>query len=1213
MVVSGAALGGKGPTEGLIRRQRELAHITELLEEARRGRSGALALRGEPGVGKTALLQAAADAATGFGVVQLRGTAPGAIPTREWPQPLADLLARAVQGAAPARGTRADHRRLGQDRPDEVDEAAVAATCRALERVARFAPPPLLIAVDDAHLLPRWFPGALVRAALEEDVGFAVLVLLAWRDTPHQPAFELGLENVAEHRLGSLDVDGAVQLLQSRGLPLPAPGVAKSMVSATAGIPRALLDVAGRLRPRQRRGLEPLAVPVEVEADLAEAFAPGLAGLSEPARIAVAVAALGVPTTVLAAALDALGSDAAALDEARDAGIVTIRRHRVDFGHPMVRSAAFWLLGQDRRDEVQRAVAEAFWAAGDVERAAIHLGLGQRPPDDLVAQRYGAAADRAAGRGDPRRAAGYQQMAAEFAGTGEQAGDHLARAASLWSTAGAPDAALEVLSTVDGSSLSDHVRAEILYQRAVARFATGVPADAPRAEMIQAAALCAAVSPRRAVVMLVDAAASDLCVARIDGIQELVEQALGLARGVSGFMEALVESVRWITDAGTGGRTRAVPALMGQGTGFPALPHLAGLVGAQLVADGEPEMASRWASWLARSASSSGNRPLQAVAATVTALLALDQGELEDARRAVEPVTDSADVQLSGMALGIASAVHAAAGDYRLGLETTSRLFALPDGASPLTQVAAQVALGTLELGRDRPALATAWLLPAVEEVRAVTPVPSPGHRLPAAWAGALLELAEALVVTGRLDDARAVVALLGSIEEPNPGGTGSLGRRARWLERIISPDADQVIAALTDPRGAHGDLPYHRARQTLLGGVRMAQLGEATRARQHLEHAQQMLDALGAHGLGALAGIELEHLDRRGRSVGSSGDLPPAAPAPAVSAAAVPAAAPTSGRGSTPPTGDGHRGAAETGAEAGTGDPGAPRLLRRRASDVDTRRTRRGQVAGAGPGPTGAVDPGDEPTPGPAHAAPWEIDLLGSVSVRRNGAPVPLPYSLASQALMIVALRRRVPIEELVELLWPDAEPGLGMRRLRNVLWRIRTACGDLVTRDGALIRLDDAAVVDVDEFRRLAHRALTSETPASQASEAARAALGIYQGELLAAERYADWAAGPRESLSRLHIQLLELLLTEAVGADHVQDAFGFVDRLIECDPYNEQHHLVLAELYAKTGNRQRALKVLEQAEAVLDELDLPPSDALKQIRRSINGVIPSGVQTS
>ncbi len=73
--------------------------------------------------------------------------------------------------------------------------------------------------------------------------------------------------------------------------------------------------------------------------------------------------------------------------------------------------------------------------------------------------------------------------------------------------------------------------------------------------------------------------------------------------------------------------------------------------------------------------------------------------------------------------------------------------------------------------------------------------------------------------------------------------------------------------------------------------------------------------------------------------------------------------------------------------------------------------------------------------------------------------------------------------------------------------------------------------------------------------------------------AERYADWAAGPRESLSRLHIQLLELLLADAVASEHLQDAFGFVDRLIECDPYNEQHHLVLAELYAKSGNRRTA----------------------------------------
>ncbi len=107
-----------------------------------------------------------------------------------------------------------------------------------------------------------------------------------------------------------------------------------------------------------------------------------------------------------------------------------------------------------------------------------------------------------------------------------------------------------------------------------------------------------------------------------------------------------------------------------------------------------------------------------------------------------------------------------------------------------------------------------------------------------------------------------------------------------------------------------------------------------------------------------------------------------------------------------------------------------------------------------------------------PGEVAEWEIDLLGSLSLRRGGELVAMPYSLAVQALMITSLRRRIPIEELVELLWPDAEPGVGMRRLRNVLWRIRSACGDVLVRDGSLIRLDDRVVVDVEQFRALAAR---------------------------------------------------------------------------------------------------------------------------------------------
>ena len=120
--------------------------------------------------------------------------------------------------------------------------------------------------------------------------------------------------------------------------------------------------------------------------------------------------------------------------------------------------------------------------------------------------------------------------------------------------------------------------------------------------------------------------------------------------------------------------------------------------------------------------------------------------------------------------------------------------------------------------------------------------------------------------------------------------------------------------------------------------------------------------------------------------------------------------------------------------------------------------------------------------TPSPATTvdyAPWEITLLGSFSVRRYGEPVSLPLSLAAQGLKIVALHEKIPVEELVELLWPDAAPGVGTRRLRNVLWRVRAASGELLERDDNFIRLAQDAMTDVGRFRQLGEEAIRRDTP--------------------------------------------------------------------------------------------------------------------------------------
>src|SRR6185437_11977953 len=120
-------------------------------------------------------------------------------------------------------------------------------------------------------------------------------------------------------------------------------------------------------------------------------------------------------------------------------------------------------------------------------------------------------------------------------------------------------------------------------------------------------------------------------------------------------------------------------------------------------------------------------------------------------------------------------------------------------------------------------------------------------------------------------------------------------------------------------------------------------------------------------------------------------------------------------------------------------------------------------------------------------------------------------------------------------------------------------------------------------------------SPDPDASPVKLARAALDLYRGELLPGDRYADWADAPRESLGRLHLQLLDLLLADALTHEHQQEALALLDRLIEADPYDEHYYLQAAELHAEAGNRRRALSLIGRAERMLSDLGVPPSAAL------------------
>ncbi len=228
---------------------------------------------------------------------------------------------------------------------------------------------------------------------------------------------------------------------------------------------------------------------------------------------------------------------------------------------------------------------------------------------------------------------------------------------------------------------------------------------------------------------------------------------------------------------------------------------------------------------------------------------------------------------------------------------------------------------------------------------------------------------------------------------------------------------------------------------------------------------------------------------------------------------------------------------------------------------------------------------------------------LLGDFVIECDGERFDLPRRVSTQALKLVAVRRRVTVDELVDVLWPESDHEVGARRLRNVLWRIRSACGELVYRDGNLIRLSPSVGTDVEEFERLASAALSDQVRPDPGH--ARRALALYTGPLLPGDLFLDWTMTHRESLALLHLRLLDDQLGRALDEKRTNDALTLVERMIQAEPFEETHYVRAAELYARSGRLQRARSSLQRAQRILLELGVEPSPALLRLRQRLSAV--------
>src|SRR3984893_19545060 len=435
------------PGARLLGRQREREALDRLLNAARGGRGGVLVVYGEPGVGKTALLERTVEEGRQFRALRTVGVeGEMELPFAALQQLCSPILDRSERLPDPQRDALSVAFGLSAGQapnPFLVGLAALGLLSEASEER------PLLCVVDDAQWLDRASARALAfiaRRLLAEKIAFVFA------------ARELGdaLAGLPELRVEPLGRRDARRLLESV---LPAPldeSVLDRIVLETRGNPLALLELPRGLTPTQLAGGFGLPVAVPLSASIEESFTRRLARLPGDARRLLLIAAAdptGDPALVWRAARQAEIPES--ITETVEAEGLLELGVRVVFRHPLVRSAVYRAAGLKERRAVHRALAEATDPEIDPDRRAWHRAQAASMPDENVAAELERSARRAQARGGLAAVAAFLERAAALTPEPTHRAHRLLAAAAAKRDAGDLEAALGLLVGIEAGVLDE--------------------------------------------------------------------------------------------------------------------------------------------------------------------------------------------------------------------------------------------------------------------------------------------------------------------------------------------------------------------------------------------------------------------------------------------------------------------------------------------------------------------------------------------------------------------------------------------------------------------------------------------------------------------------------------------------------------------------------------------------------------------------------------
>jgi DNA-binding CsgD family transcriptional regulator len=463
---------GRSHENRLQGRGSECAVLDKLLEDIRVGESRALVVRGEPGVGKTALLQylmgqtSRCRVACATGIQSEMELAFAGL--HQLCAPMLDRLDRLPRPQRDALSTC-----FGLSVGDPPDRFLVGlAVLGLLAEVA--AERPLICVVDDAQWLDRASAQALgfvARRLRAESLG----LIFAARAGEAQD-----LTGLPELLVAGLPDADARELLRSTLHGLLDDRVRDRIVAETRGNPLALLELPRGLTPTQLAGGVVLSETRTLAGRIEQTYHRRLEALPADTQRLVLVAAaepLGDPVLFWRAArrLD-MGVDAA--EPAAAAGLLDIGP-RVRFHHPLVRSAIYRAASPEDRHSVHRALAEATDPEADPDRRAWHAAQGAAGPDEDVAAALERSAGRAQARGGLATAAAFLGRSAELTVDLRRRAQRALAAAQAAHLAGVPDEALKLLSLTESCPLDKLQRARVDLQRAQIAFTLNRGREAP--------------------------------------------------------------------------------------------------------------------------------------------------------------------------------------------------------------------------------------------------------------------------------------------------------------------------------------------------------------------------------------------------------------------------------------------------------------------------------------------------------------------------------------------------------------------------------------------------------------------------------------------------------------------------------------------------------------------------------------------------------------